>query len=221
MYMSVGRSLRAWLCSTDWTPVFLSLPANMHRSPSDSGTRSGPGKSRWFPGFHSVGVEWEHRQTKWELVVYLLATLFCAVLTLTSEKSWPSEVQAWQGHSQYMREKSHSYKRNTRDLVLTLHPALGHRVGLGTYSSCPSHQGLSRVTAPMRVWPHGLKPPDFSVHGIFQARILEWEAISSPRDLPDPWIEPRSPASADTLFTTAPSRNKGQIWYGPNRSRRY
>ena len=28
--------------------------------------------------------------------------------------------------------------------------------------------------------------PDSSVHGIFQARILEWVAISSPEDLPCP-----------------------------------
>ena len=31
----------------------------------------------------------------------------------------------------------------------------------------------------------------FSVHGILQARILEWIAISFSRDLPDPGIEPR------------------------------
>jgi len=30
--------------------------------------------------------------------------------------------------------------------------------------------------------------------GILQARILEWVAISFSRDLPDPGIEPRSPA---------------------------
>ena len=28
-------------------------------------------------------------------------------------------------------------------------------------------------------------PPGSSVHGIFQARVLKWVAISSPRDLPD------------------------------------
>ena len=33
-------------------------------------------------------------------------------------------------------------------------------------------------------------PPCSSVHGILQARILEWVAISCSRDLPDPWIEP-------------------------------
>ena len=31
--------------------------------------------------------------------------------------------------------------------------------------------------------------PGSSVHGILQARILEWGAISSSRDLPDPGIE--------------------------------
>ena len=36
--------------------------------------------------------------------------------------------------------------------------------------------------------------PGFSVHGIFQARILEWGAISFSRDLLDPGIETGSPA---------------------------
>ena len=34
-------------------------------------------------------------------------------------------------------------------------------------------------------------PPGSSVHETFQARILEWVAISSSGDLPDPGIEPR------------------------------
>ena len=43
-------------------------------------------------------------------------------------------------------------------------------------------------------------PPGFSVHGIFQARILEWLPFPSPGDLPHPEIEPRSPAlQADSL----------------------
>ena len=42
--------------------------------------------------------------------------------------------------------------------------------------------------------------PGSSVHGILQARIMEWVAISSPGDLPDPGIELRSPAlQADDL----------------------
>jgi len=36
--------------------------------------------------------------------------------------------------------------------------------------------------------------PRLFVHGILQIRILEWVAISFSRDLPDPGIEPGSPA---------------------------
>ena len=41
--------------------------------------------------------------------------------------------------------------------------------------------------------PHGLSLPDSSVHGIFQAIVLEWIAISFSRELPNPGIEPGSP----------------------------
>ena len=47
--------------------------------------------------------------------------------------------------------------------------------------------------------------PGSSVHGILQARILEWVAISSPGDLPNPGIKPVFPVSpalqADSLTT--------------------
>ena len=47
---------------------------------------------------------------------------------------------------------------------------------------------------------NSLPPLGSSVHGIFQPRILEWTAIPSPGDLPDPRIEPVSPAlQADSL----------------------
>jgi len=49
-------------------------------------------------------------------------------------------------------------------------------------------------------------PTDYSVHGISQARILEWVAISSYRGFSGPGIEPTSPASAamaGKLFTTS------------------
>ena len=49
--------------------------------------------------------------------------------------------------------------------------------------------------------PIDCSPPGFSVHGILQARILEWVAISSPEDLLDPGIKPWSPAlQADSLL---------------------
>ena len=52
--------------------------------------------------------------------------------------------------------------------------------------------------------------PGSSVHGIFQARILEWVAFPLPRDLPDPGIEPVSLASpalqADSLLLVPPGK---------------
>ena len=48
--------------------------------------------------------------------------------------------------------------------------------------------------------PADCSPPGSSVHGYFQARILEWVAISFSRDLPHLGIEPGSPAlQADAL----------------------
>ena len=53
----------------------------------------------------------------------------------------------------------------------------------------------------------GCSLPGSPVHGILQARILEWVAISSSRGLSDPGIEPVSPASpalTGGFFTTVP-----------------
>ena len=43
--------------------------------------------------------------------------------------------------------------------------------------------------------PMDWSPPGSSVGGILQARILDWVAFPPPGDLPDPGIEPGSPAS--------------------------
>ena len=49
--------------------------------------------------------------------------------------------------------------------------------------------------------PMDYSPPGSSVHVVFQA--IEWVAISSSGDLPDPGIEPKSPALAGGFFTTS------------------
>ena len=54
--------------------------------------------------------------------------------------------------------------------------------------------------------PMDCSPPGSSVHGILQTRILEWVAMASPGDLPDPGMEPTSPLSpalASVFFTTS------------------
>ena len=55
--------------------------------------------------------------------------------------------------------------------------------------------------------PMDCSPPGSSVLGILQARILEWVPFPAPGNLPDPGIEPRSPAlQADSL----PSEQSGK-----------
>ena len=50
--------------------------------------------------------------------------------------------------------------------------------------------------------PMDCSPPGSPVHGILQARILEQVSFPPPVDLPDPGIEPRSPALlADSLIS--------------------
>ena len=52
--------------------------------------------------------------------------------------------------------------------------------------------------------------PGSFVHGISQARILEWVAFPSPGDLPNLGIEPRSPSlQANSL----PSEPPGKSYY--------
>ena len=60
--------------------------------------------------------------------------------------------------------------------------------------------------------PMDYSPPGSSVHGILQARILEWVPFPSPGDLPYPAIEHRSlmsPTFAGGFFTI--STTWGQI----------
>ena len=54
-------------------------------------------------------------------------------------------------------------------------------------------------------------PMDYTVHGILQARILEWVAFPFSKDLPNPGIEPRSPAlQVDSLPAEPPGKTKLQ-----------
>ena len=56
--------------------------------------------------------------------------------------------------------------------------------------------------------PMDCSPPGSSVHGIFQARILECFAISTSRGFPDPRIEPGSSAlQVDSLPTELPGKH--------------
>ena len=69
-----------------------------------------------------------------------------------------------------------------------------------TYCVCSVAQSHLTLCNPM-----DCSPPGSSVHGVILVRILEGLFISPPGDLPDPGIEPVSPAPlalADRFFTT-------------------
>ena len=54
--------------------------------------------------------------------------------------------------------------------------------------------------------PTGYSPPGSSIHGILQARILEWVAMPSSRGSSQLGIEPRSPTSQADSFTIRATR---------------
>ena len=66
--------------------------------------------------------------------------------------------------------------------------------------NCLVAQSCSTLCNPM-----DYKPPGSSVHGILQARILEWVAISFSRGSSQPRMKFSSPALAGEFFTTEPA----------------
>ena len=66
---------------------------------------------------------------------------------------------------------------------------------------CVSHLVMSDCD------PTDWSPPGSSVHRLLQPRILEWVAIRSQGDLPDPGIKPESPVlQADALPSEPPGK---------------
>ena len=58
--------------------------------------------------------------------------------------------------------------------------------------------------------PRDCSPPGSSVHGVVQARILEWVAMLFPGDLPNPGIEPASPESPALQVDLLPTEPPGK-----------
>ena len=67
---------------------------------------------------------------------------------------------------------------------------MNHRSGLS--ENVHARYGLVSQLCPTLCDPMDCSLPGSSVHGIIQARMLEWVAIPFPGDLPDPGIKPRS-----------------------------
>ena len=89
----------------------------------------------------------------------------------------------------------------------TSHLSVPPRQGCSTHA-CPAAKSHLTLCDPV-----DCSPPDSSVHGILQARILEWFPFPSPGDLPNPEIQLTSLALTGRFFSTklpgkpeAPSR---------------
>ena len=66
---------------------------------------------------------------------------------------------------------------------------------------------------------YSLQTPGSSLHGILQARIMDGLPFLFPGDLPDPGIEPGSPAlQADSLLSEPPGKPLGIDNLGPDDS---
>ena len=62
------------------------------------------------------------------------------------------------------------------------------------YQSLLCYNGPCVCVLSLQLCPTLWSPPGSSVHEILQARILQWVTMPSSKDLPDPGIEPVSPA---------------------------
>ena len=102
-----------------------------------------------------------------------------------------------------MFHKVRSLKRDFLDTVFPSFPFGKHH--FASLPSCWSWQGLCCAqSCPTLCDPMDCSPPGSSVHGVSQARILEWVAISFSRG--SSWFRDQTCVSciADRLFTTEP-----------------
>ena len=76
------------------------------------------------------------------------------------------------------------------------------------WTSHTSHH-WSRWSCVPLCYPMDCNPPGSSVHGIPQARILEWAAVPFPRDLPIPGIKPVSCVSCSGRRVLCPLHHLG------------
>ena len=56
-------------------------------------------------------------------------------------------------------------------------------------------------------------PMDYTAHGILQLRVLEWVAVPSPGNLPNPGIEPGSPTLQAHSLKSEPPGRPCDFWY--------
>ena len=115
--------------------------------------------------------------------VRLLRVIFGSVCVCAREKGYSYWIGAF-----YLLPSSHTHTHTRPHTCVSAYP-----------QSCPTLCN-----------PLGCSPPGYLVHGIFQARILEWVAIPSPGDLPDPGVKPVSPVTPALQVYCLPAEPQGK-----------
>ena len=130
-----------------------------------------------------VLITWRIWKAMWEGKTHA-----CPLKWLPTHKLIPTSGH----HLRFMSVKSPSLPYTIPD-VLSL-----------TWWSTSACMNTKWLQSCLTLWdPMDCSPPGSSVHGILQARILEWAAISFSKGFPNPGIEPVSlisPASAGRFF---------------------
>ena len=100
--------------------------------------------------------------------------------------------------------------------ILNCYPTSVHICCMCRLHACV-HTKLLRL-CPTLCDPVDHSPAGFSVHGILQARILNWVAFPSPGDLSNPGIKPVSPAVPTLQVDSLPPSHLGKpcmLWRNP------
>ena len=128
-------------------------------------------------------------------------------------KEWSKTVDVFHGltrKSPLLPSPSILAKRSfaeSQELVSASWASSVYRILWGEILQSPLRKVLSAQSCLNLCDPMDYSPPGSSVHGISQARILEWVAISSSKGSSWPGIELVSPALTGRFFTTvAPSQ---------------
>ena len=116
------------------------------------------------------------------------------------------------GNSAY----SHSQVRRSQEGFASV--VGNNRPRLSTVSDLPESQSVKSLSRVQLCDSMDCSRPGSTVHGILQVKILEWVAISSPGDLPDPGVKPGSPAlQTDSLPSEPPGKLRKKVSLTGNR----
>ena len=146
-------------------------------------------KAKWFSE-KALQIAEKTREAKgkgeWERYTQLNAEF---QKTATRDKKTVLSEQCKEIEGNNRMGKTRGLFKNIGDTGVTFHVEMGTIKERNGKDLTESESG----SVPSDCDSMGFSLPGSSIHGIPQAITLEWVAVPSPGDLPNPWIESRSP----------------------------